>query len=139
MVAFSGADDGCVPKKRWKLVVFDPAGHPQERTVPVNEREYYLVGSNADLVHIYNSDPSVGGQHAALQHRRVDATKKDDPPGVTRTTVKPYLIDLNSDSGSFVNGTRIPSSRFYQLHSKDLITFGSSPIQYVLVRPPKSR
>lgn len=39
--------------------------------------------------------------------------------------VKPFLIDLDSTNGSFVNGVEIPASRYYELKASD----GASSLQ----------
>jgi smad nuclear-interacting protein 1 len=47
--------------------------------------------------------------------------------------VKPYLIDLESANGTFVNGTRIPGSRYVELKVGDTVKFGFSSRDYVLM------
>lgn len=46
---------------------------------------------------------------------------------------RPFLIDLESSNGSFVNDTEIPTSRYYQLSTGDTLTFGASTREYVLL------
>jgi smad nuclear-interacting protein 1 len=45
----------------------------------------------------------------------------------------PFLIDLESSNGSYVNDTEIPTSRYYQLRTGDTLTFGASTREYVLL------
>ncbi|KAJ2397174.1 Smad nuclear-interacting protein 1 [Coemansia sp. RSA 2603] len=47
---------------------------------------------------------------------------------------RPYLIDLNSTNGSFLNGERQPPQRFIELRSEDVIRFGFSTREYVILR-----
>lgn len=49
---------------------------------------------------------------------------------------RPYIIDLDSANGTMVNGDRIPSSRYLELRDKDMIQFGLSTREYVLMLPP---
>jgi len=44
------------------------------------------------------------------------------------------LIDLESEHGTSLNGEPIESAKYYELRHKDLIKFGKSPIEYVLMR-----
>ncbi len=48
---------------------------------------------------------------------------------------RPYLIDLDSANGTMVNGDRIPGSRYIELKDKDMIQFGLSTREYVLMLP----
>lgn len=47
--------------------------------------------------------------------------------------VRPYIIDLNSTNGTFVCGKRIESARYIELLEKDVIRFGESTREYVLL------
>ena len=51
--------------------------------------------------------------------------------------MKPYLLDLESANGTFLNGDRIEESRFVEIRDKDLIKFGESTREYVVMLPPK--
>ncbi len=52
--------------------------------------------------------PSVSKQHAVLQFRR---TEKADGSNL----VRPYIMDLGTVNGTFLNGERIEPERFYEL------------------------
>lgn len=40
----------------------------------------------------------------------------------------PYLIDLESEFGTRLNGEPIESAKYYELRHKDMIEFGKSKI-----------
>ena len=42
-------------------------------------------------------------------------------------------MDLGSVNGSFINGERLEANRYYELLEKDVITFGSSSREYILL------
>lgn len=46
---------------------------------------------------------------------------------------RPYLIDLESTHGTFLNGKRIEPGRFVQLLPKDIIKLGASTREYVFL------
>ncbi|KAJ2738793.1 Smad nuclear-interacting protein 1 [Coemansia sp. BCRC 34490] len=48
--------------------------------------------------------------------------------------LRPYIIDLSSTNGTFLNGERIPSQRYVELRSEDVIKLGFSTREYVLLR-----
>ena len=47
--------------------------------------------------------------------------------------MKPYIIDLDSANGTFVNNRRIPSRSYVELLEKDVVKFGYSSREYVLL------
>jgi smad nuclear-interacting protein 1 len=74
--------------------------------------------------------PSCSKQHAALQYRLVPFTRDD---GTAGKRVRPYLIDLNSANGTYINNKKIESSKYVELLEKDVIKFGYSSREYVLL------
>jgi smad nuclear-interacting protein 1 len=46
---------------------------------------------------------------------------------------RPYIIDLESTNGTFINGAKLKTSRFYELKEKDCIKFGNSTRDYILL------
>jgi smad nuclear-interacting protein 1 len=46
---------------------------------------------------------------------------------------KPYLMDLESTNGTFINGQRIEDARYYELHKGDVLKFGDCSQEYVLM------
>ena len=47
--------------------------------------------------------------------------------------VRPYLIDLNSANGTYINNKKIEASKYVELLEKDVIKFGYSSREYVLL------
>ncbi|KRY59701.1 Smad nuclear-interacting protein 1, partial [Trichinella britovi] len=47
--------------------------------------------------------------------------------------IKPYLIDLGSANGTYLNGDKMEAQRYYELFEKDVIKFGYSSREYVLL------
>ncbi len=58
---------------------------------------------------------------------------REDKSGLLQRAVVPYLMDLETVNGTFINGERIEASRFYELMEKDVIKFGLSSREYVLM------
>lgn len=53
--------------------------------------------------------------------------------GTTGRRVRPYIIDLGSGNGTYLNNQRIESQRYYELKEKDVLKFGFSSREYVLL------
>jgi smad nuclear-interacting protein 1 len=47
--------------------------------------------------------------------------------------VLPYVIDLGSSNGTYLNNKRIDPQRYYELREKDMLKFGYSSREYVLL------
>lgn len=100
--------------------------------VELGERSCWLVGREHAVVDFPVDHPSCSKQHAALQFRYVE---KRNEFGDRIGKVKPYLLDLESSNGSSVNGDRIPAGRYVEVIDKDVLRFGLSTREYVLMLP----
>ncbi|KAK4881778.1 hypothetical protein RN001_005097 [Aquatica leii] len=114
------------PKKKWLLC---PVKY--DESCPTHEKSVYLIGRLRKVVDIPISHPTCSKQHAALQYRLVKLKKND---GTFTNVVRPYLIDLDSVNGTYVNNKKIESRKYMELHEKDIIKFGNSSVQYVLLQ-----
>ncbi|BCS22441.1 putative FHA domain protein SNIP1 [Aspergillus puulaauensis] len=116
------------PKESWRLYVFK--GKDLLEMVELNERSCWLIGRERLVVDFPLDHPSCSKQHAAIQFRHVE---KRNEFGDRIGKVKPYAIDLESANGSKVNGDVIPGGRYIELRDKDMLQFGNSSREYVLM------
>ncbi|KAL4768144.1 SMAD/FHA domain-containing protein [Aspergillus nidulans var. acristatus] len=116
------------PKESWRLYVFK--GEDLLEMVELNERSCWLIGRERLVVDFPLDHPSCSKQHAAIQFRFVE---KRNEFGDRIGKVKPYLIDLESANGSTVNGDPAPAGRYMELRDKDMLKFGNSSREYVLM------
>jgi len=114
------------------------------------------AGREKKIADIHVRHPSCSSQHAVLQYRQV----KDPKTG--KTKVRPYIMDLQSTNGAFkakgdglqltvfpvsltssdcvlFQGTRlnkepIEASRYIELRENDLLNFGNSTRDYILLK-----
>ncbi|KAI2634596.1 SMAD/FHA domain-containing protein [Xylaria nigripes] len=120
------------PKDQWKLFVFK--GKEIIHTVPLSNRSCWLIGRELSVVDMAAEHPSVSKQHAVIQFRYIE---KRNEYGDKIGKVKPYLIDLESANGTLLNSNKAPQSRYLELRDKDMIQFGQSSREYVLMLAPK--
>ncbi|KAI9790300.1 MAG: hypothetical protein M1835_001099 [Candelina submexicana] len=119
------------PKDAWRLYVFK--GSEMLENVELSERSCWLVGRERVVVDFPVDHPSCSKQHAVVQFRHVVKTNEF---GDKDACVRPYIIDLESANGTMVNGEKIPPTRYVELRDKDMIQFGLSTREYVLMLPP---
>lgn len=119
-------------KEAWKLFVFK--GSDILDTIDLSIRSCWLAGREAAVVDLIAEHPSISKQHAVIQFRYIE---KRNEFGDRVGRVKPYLIDLESANGTVLNGERLPEGRYLELRDKDMIKFGQSTREYVLMLPPK--
>ncbi|BDA50812.1 probable smad nuclear-interacting protein 1 at C-terminar half [Coccomyxa sp. Obi] len=122
------------PSLRWRLYTFKN-GEPFGEPLYIHRQSCYLFGRERRVADVPTDHPSCSKQHAVLQYRY---TEKEGGDGMMSAAVRPYLMDLGSTNGSFLNGERIDSQRYYELYEKDLIRFGNSSREYVLLHEKSS-
>ena len=118
-------------KDVWKLFVFKGADIVE--TIELSLRSCWLIGRELAVVDLPAEHPSVSKQHAVIQFRYIE---KRNEFGDKIGKVRPYLIDLDSANGTMLNKDPIESSRYLELRDKDMIQFGDSTREYVLMLSP---
>ncbi|EAU85891.2 smad nuclear interacting protein 1 [Coprinopsis cinerea okayama7 len=116
------------PSVGWRLYVFK--GKEQLDPLHIYRQSAYLIGRDRLVADIVLDHPSCSKQHAAIQYRFVH---EKDEFGTIKGVVKPFIIDLESTNGTMVNDEKIPPARYYELRASDVIKFGTSDREYVLL------
>lgn len=120
------------PRDQWKLFIFK--GGDIVDTIDLGARSCWLIGRDPAIADLPAEHPSISKQHAVVQFRY---TEKRNEFGDKIGRVKPYLIDLESANGTVLNGDKVPDSRYLELRNKDMVQFGHSSREYVVVLPPR--
>ncbi|KJP90074.1 hypothetical protein AK88_00243 [Plasmodium fragile] len=114
--------DAELPDKKWRLYVFlnantkDPA-----EILHLHRKSCYLIGKDDLVVDIKLANPSISKQHAIIQFKKHESE------------VLPFLLDLSSTNGSYLNNDLIEPNKYYELRQTDILRFGSSAREYVLL------
>ncbi|KAI0074032.1 SMAD/FHA domain-containing protein [Panus rudis PR-1116 ss-1] len=116
------------PSTGWRLYVFK--GSEQVDLLHIYRQSAYLFGRDRAVVDVVLDHPSCSKQHAVIQFRQVNEKNEF---GDVKAVVKPFIIDLESTNGTHVNGEQIPTSRYFELKLSDVIKFGESQREYVLL------
>jgi len=118
-------------KEQWRMYVFKKKDLLD--TVQLYQRSCWLAGRDQHVTDLTLEHPSISKQHAVIQFRFQTITNEY---GDKTNKVKPYLIDLESANGTKLNGKLIDTSRYVQLVDGDVISFGDSEREYVMMLPP---
>lgn len=118
------------PTTKWRVYIFKD-GQPYGDPLHLHKQSSYLFGKERKVADIPTDHPSCSKQHAVIQFR---VTEKEGADGMMHGAVRPYLMDLGSTNGTMLNGERIESERYYELLEKDVLKFGNSSREYVLLK-----
>ena len=121
--------DAAQPTTKWRLYVFKDEDLIQ--TLHIHRQSAFLIGRDDRVADILLDHPSCSKQHAVIQHRLITLTEPET--NSTTRIVKPYLLDLASANKTRLNGVEVEDSRFIELREKDVLRFGASSREYVLV------
>ena len=111
-----------VPEHRWRLSVSkDGENLPTYR---IYRQSKYIFGRDKDQCDIRLHHPTCSNIHAVLQYRLRDDSQ--------RRHVYPYLIDLGSSHGTYLNRRHIEANKYYKLQEGDIIQFGESSKEFIL-------
>jgi len=128
VIKYSEPPEARKPKRRWRLYPFK--GDQGLPTLYLHRQSSYLIGRDRKVADIPVDHPSCSKQHAALQYRLVPFKRED---GTMGKRVRPYIIDLESSNGTFVNNVKIEPRTYVELLEKDVIKFGYSSREYVIL------
>lgn len=133
VLKFKEPPEGRTPNTQWRLYVFKPNNKNNDgknddlvETLHMSKQSAYLFGRNADVCDVVLLHPSLSSQHAVLQYRAVPNTEG-------KLSCRPYIMDLESTNGTFLNKIRIDAARYYELKKGDVLTFGASTREYVFL------
>jgi smad nuclear-interacting protein 1 len=119
------------PKLKWRLYPFK--GEKALEKIEIFSKSYFLLGKDRHIVEICLDHPSCSRQHSVIQFRTVEVKDDDGPIGSKLKINKPYIMDLGSTNGTHLNGSKIDPMRYIELLEKDVLKFGNSSREYVLL------
>lgn len=128
VIKYNEPQEARKPKRKWRLYPFK--GDSNLPFIPIHRQSAYLFGRTRLIADIPIDHPSCSKQHAVLQYRLVPYKRED---GTTGRRVRPYIIDLESSNGTFVNNKKIDPRCYVELIEQDVIKFGYSSREYVIL------
>jgi len=125
LLKYSSPIDSAIPLECWRLYSFQKNSFDPIDTYKLENKNYFLIGKDKMVCNIIIDNVNVSRQHAVIQFRKIINNKKEE--------IKPYLIDLESKNGTYLNGVKLEESKYYELMKKDIINFGDFNIEYILM------
>lgn len=120
-VKYFEPSDARMPVTFWRLYIYPSGADQPSEELHLHRKSFYVLGGDDAKVDIRVD--GLDGEHAVLQFRRVDDGK-----------VLPFLIDLESTSGTMLNGEQIATSKYVELRDDDVVSFGAVGTECVLKR-----
>ncbi|PAV91005.1 hypothetical protein WR25_25703 isoform B [Diploscapter pachys] len=106
LIKYNEPPEAKKPKLRWRLYPFK--GDEALPVLYIHRQSAYLIGRDRKIADLPIDHPSCSKQHAVLQYRSMPFVKSD---GTKARRILPYIIDLGSANGTFLNGERIEAKR----------------------------
>lgn len=129
VVKYSEPPEAKKPNARWRLYPFK--GDESLPVLYIHRQSAYLVGRDHRVADLPVDHPSCSKQHAVIQYRSVPFEKAD---GTRGRKILPYIIDLGSANGTLLNDQKIEPQRYIELQDKDMLKFGFSTREYVVMK-----
>ncbi|BFU24676.1 FHA domain containing protein, putative [Entamoeba histolytica HM-1:IMSS-B] len=114
-------NDAKLPTESWRFYCFK-GDEEIEHPFVMNNRSFYIFGTDKENVDIVLRHPTNEPQHAVVQFR------------YHNNEILPYIIDLNSKEGVYLNKNRIKENVYIELRNGDVLMFGHSTREYVLLK-----
>ena len=95
------------------------------RHILPEKRADFLLGKDRKACLIPIDNISCSKQHAVIHFRR-----KPKAPD----TIAPYILDLESTNGTFLNGEKLEAGRYYELKAMDKLNFANSTRDYIVMK-----
>jgi len=128
ILKFAEPPEAKKPTKKWLLFPFKD--EKVLEPIPIHRKSCYLCGRDRGVADIPLDHHSVSKQHAVIQFRSVGI--QNEFKEIKRVT-KPYIMDLESTNGTFLNKEKIQPSRYIELKERDVLKFGFSSRDFVLM------
>jgi len=115
----------------WRIYVFK--NDDLVDTLYLHRQSAFLISRDKTIADLLVEHPSCSKQHAVIQFR---IKTQHPPPGSMdqpKYFIRPYIMDLESTNGTFLNSEKVERSRYIELLEKDVLKFGESSREYVLM------
>ena len=129
-INYKPPSDSVIPEEVWFLFKFLKDKNEADETYKLVGKEFFLIGKDNRICDIHIKQKNISRQHAVIQFRKITKNNKDG----NSVSIIPYLIDLNSTNGTYLNSDKIDNSKYYELMDKDNLNFGDKKIDFVLIK-----
>lgn len=87
-----------------------------------------MIGKEKKICDIILDSSSISRQHSVIQFKKILLRDKE--------LIKPYIFDLNSTNGTYLNGVKINDNKYYELNENDILNFGHLKLDFVIMKKP---
>lgn len=109
----------------WRLFVFKGNSIDKEaRIMKLYKGDHFIFGKDQRICHVTLNHQTVSREHCAICFRIVDHDRD----------IRPFIMDLGSSNGTKLNGKKLKPFEFLEIKEQDVINFGYSQRDYVLMK-----
>merc|ERR1712039_1145292 len=107
---FTQPAEARLPDMKWRLYIFTKEKDAKPKIVHIHRMVGILFGKDRRVADVPTDHPTCSKQQAVL-HYRLAASME----------VKPYIMDLESTNGTFLNGKRLDAARYHEMREGDVL------------------
>lgn len=127
VIKYNEPSEAAKPRLKWRL--YPMKGEEVMQPFYIHRQSAYLIGRDRKIADFPVDHPSCSKQHAVLQYRSMPFERN----GAQGRRTLPYIIDLASANGTYLNSERIEPQRYYELKEQDILKFGYSQREYAVL------
>ena len=132
ILKYTPPQDKCIPPTdTWFLFKFIEKNEEPIETYKLIGKDFFLVGKDNRICDVIIKNKNISRQHAVIQFRE---KKKKNKDGDIENVITPYIIDLCSTNGTYLNDEKIENSKYYELLDKDKLVFGEKGMEFVIMK-----
>ena len=134
VLKYSTPLDKGVPINDWRLYQFKHKSSEPQIIHSLCGIDHFIIGKDIRISNIILNNQSSSRQHAVIQFKKkiINSLLK---PGNNKveSIIVPYIIDLESTNGTYLNNEKIESAKYYELKHEDVLNFGDNLVDFVVI------
>lgn len=126
--------DKGIPTNDWRLYQFRHKSSEPQIIHSLCGIDHFIIGKDIRISNIILNNQSSSRQHAVIQFKKkIINSSENTTNNKVESIIVPYIIDLESTNGTYLNNEKIESAKYYELKHEDVLNFGDNALDFVVI------